>query len=162
MGNSSKDKNINIPSSYKIIAGIDFGTSGIGYAYSLANSNQVLLSNFEGQLSDRKIPSEIILDNDLDNVLAFGNKCKGYIMSHEKNTYQYFKNIKMNLYNKTYIIKSSNGKKVNIELIITKILKEVSEKVISQIKEIHYNNIEKKDIKWVVMIPAIWDEKIKK
>ena len=162
MGNTFNSRRNSVPSFYKIIVGIDFGTSGIGYAYSFNNNqNQILLSNFEGQLSDKKVPSEIILDNDLNNILAFGNKCKGYIISHEKNTYEYFKNIKMNLYNKTYKIKSTNGREVDIELIITKILIEVSEQVISQLKENHDNNFEKKDIKWVVTIPAIWDEKSK-
>ena len=86
----------------------------------------------------------------------------------------YFKNIKMNLYRKIYKIKSTNGTEADIEFIITKILEEVSNNAVSQIQEKHFsvnaNNkmqekpvslIQKKDIKWVVTIPAIWEEKSK-
>ncbi len=45
-----------------------------------------------------------------------------YIWTHlDKNKYEYFKNIKMNLYHKKYKIKSTNGKETDIELIIYKI-----------------------------------------
>ena len=86
-------------SSPKVVVGIDFGTSGIGYAFSFYNQqNQIILCEFNGQTADKKVPTEIILDKDLKDVLAFGNECFGYILSHKKDTYEYFKNIKMNLY----------------------------------------------------------------
>ena len=147
---------------YKVVVGIDFGTAGIGYAYGFSNQlDKIILSNFHGQISDNKVPSEIILDNYLEDILAFGAECKGYIRTHDKNSYEYFKNIKMNLYKKIYKIKSTNGKEANIETIISKILKKVSENAISQIRNNSNNSIEKKDIKWVVTIPAIWEEKSK-
>ena len=40
----------------------------------------------------------------MKEVLAFGAECKDYIINNEKSTYEYFKNIKMNLYNKQYYI----------------------------------------------------------
>ena len=108
----------------KVVVGIDMGTSGIGYAYSFYNNqNQIILSDFNCQSPDKKVPTEIILDKDLNDVLAFGNECLGYILFHDKNIYEYFKNIKMNLYKKIYIIKSTNGKEANIENIFAKILK---------------------------------------
>ena len=146
----------------KVVIGIDFGTSGIGYAYSFSgdNINSIILSDFHGQSADNKVPSEIILDTNLDAVLAFGSECKGYIRTHNKTTYEYFKNIKMNLYHKIYEIKSTNGTKENIESLISKILKKVSENAISQIER-SIRNFKKEDIKWVVTIPAIWEEKSK-
>ena len=80
------ESNINIPSSNeKAIVGIDFGTSGIGYAYSLINNNeQIFISDFEGQSADKKVPSEIILDTNMKDVLAFGAECKKYILTHKK------------------------------------------------------------------------------
>ena len=149
---------------YKVVVGIDFGTSGIGYAYSFHNNlNSIVFSIFPGQTGVHKVPSEIILDNKLENILAFGNECKGYIKANinKREEYQYFKNIKMNLYNKIYEINSTNGKKVNIEIIISKILEEISKNALSQIQNGNHS-ITKKDIKWVVTIPAIWEEKSKK
>ena len=146
----------------KVVVGIDFGTSGIGYAYSFSgdNPNSIILSDFHGQSADNKVPSEIILDNYLNDVLAFGSECKGYIRTHNKTEYEYFKNIKMNLYHKIYTIKSTNGKEANIESIISKILKKISENAISQIARTS-NKFKKEEIKWVVTIPAIWEEKSK-
>ena len=107
----------------KVVVGIDFGTSGIGYAYGFSGQiDRIFLSNFHGQSEDNKVRSEIILDNYLQDILAFGNECNGYANTHEKNTYEYFKNIKMNLYKKIYTIKSTNGKEADIQLIITKII----------------------------------------
>ena len=146
----------------KIVVGIDFGTSGIGFAYSFyKNQEKIILSDFNGQKPESKVPTQIILDKDLKDVLAFGDECSKYIKSHDKNTYEFFKNIKMNLYKKIYIVKSTNGKEANIEKIITKILENISKEAISQIRRNHDKTITKKDIKWVVTIPAIWEEKSK-
>ena len=146
----------------KIVVGIDFGTSGIGYAYGFSdNIDKIFLSNLPSQKADNKVPTEIILDNDMDHILAFGNECKGYIITHDKDNYEYFKNIKMNLYHKIYKIKSTNGKEVDIEKIIYKILEKISDSAVAQIKSSSNIEIQKKDIKWVVTIPAIWEEKSK-
>ena len=73
-----------------VVIGIDFGTSGIGYAYSFSgdNPNSIILSDFHGQSADNKVPSEIILDNYFEDVLAFGNECRGcnYYQNHFRNT----------------------------------------------------------------------------
>ena len=146
----------------KVVVGIDFGTSGIGYAFDFSGctTQSIILSDLPGQKSDHKVPSEIILDNYMEEVLAFGAQCKDYIMTHKKNEYEYFKNIKMNLYKNNYTIKSTNGKEVKVETIITKILKKISEEALSQIQKGN-KDIQKKDIKWIVTIPAIWEQKSK-
>ena len=153
---------INNKKSPKIVVGIDFGTAGIGYAYSLCdNKKNIILSDLTDQI-DNKVPTEIILNNDLKFILAFGNECSSYINTHhDKNTYQYFKNIKMNLYKKKYIIKSTNGVEENIENIISKLLTRISDEAINQIERNNNIKFEKNEIKWVVTIPAIWEEKSK-
>ena len=146
----------------KIVVGIDFGTSGIGYAYGFSeNIDKIFLSNLHLQKSENKVPTEIVLDNNLIDILAFGNECKSFISTHEKDKYEYFKNIKMNLYHKIYLIKSTNGKEVDIELIIFKILKKISDFALEQIKITSNIIVKKEDIKWVVTIPAIWEERSK-
>ena len=160
LNKKSKIKEDNTPN---IVVGIDFGTSGVAYAFGFKNNlNNIFSSIFDGQEKDKKVPTEIILDTNLKFVLAFGNECKGYISRYDKKDYEYFRNIKMNLYKKIYKIKSTNGKEVDIELIITKILEVVSKNAIDQIQKKHDSSIKKEDIKWVVTIPAIWEEKSKK
>ena len=146
----------------KIVVGIDFGTAGIGYAYSLCDDKKnIILSDLKDQC-DNKVPTEIILDNSLKFILAFGNECSGYINSHHnKDTYQYFKNIKMNLYKNKETIKSTNGKEINIEVVISFLLRKISDEAINQIRRSSGKECAKNEIRWVVTIPAIWEEKSK-
>lgn len=43
------------------IVGIDFGSSGTGYAYSFNNKENIILGTFKIQGVDVKVPNEIIL-----------------------------------------------------------------------------------------------------
>jgi hypothetical protein len=56
-------------------------------------------------------------------------------MTAKKNEYEYFKNIKMNLYQNNYTIKSTNGKEIKVETIITKILKKCLKKLFLKYKK---------------------------
>ena len=67
-----------------VIVGIDFGTAGIGYAFSFdSQPNNIIESDFIGQGFGKKIPTEIILTPDSKYVLAFGEECKDYIKKAE-------------------------------------------------------------------------------
>lgn len=80
------------------VVGIDFGSSGTGYAYSFNNPEDIILGNIKGQGADVKALTEIILDKEL-NVLAFGDDCKKYISNNQMNKEElYFQRIKMPLY----------------------------------------------------------------
>ena len=160
INNNNDNKNKN--KSPKIVVGIDFGTAGIGYAYSLYdNKKNIILSDLKDQC-DNKVPTEIILDNEYKYILAFGNECSEHINSNNnKETYQYFKDIKMNLYKNNDKIKSSNGSEIDIELIISFILTKISDEAIDQIKRINKKKFKKNEIRWVITIPAIWEEKSK-
>ena len=114
-----------------IIVGIDFGTSGIGFAYGFLNdpNRELYLGHFEGQDKDSKISTEIILDDDLKKVLSFGNDCKKYLCGITTEKFHHFNKIKMNLYKKIYTIKASNSnKEADIEYIIQLLLIEVKKK----------------------------------
>ena len=144
-----------------IVIGIDFGSSGIGFAYGFfGNENgQITSGYFKGQSNNNKVSTELILDDDL-KLLAFGDNCISYLSSHTKNIH-HFKNIKMNLYKKIYQIKANNtDKRVNIQYIIKLILQEIKKKAIEQIEnskpDLNQNNIH-----WVITVPAIWDNKSK-
>ena len=147
----------------KVIIGIDFGTSGISFAYGFksdANKN-VIQGHFEGQIQNLKIPAEIILDNSLKEVKAFGSQCDNYISQNESNTYHHFKQIKMNLYKKNYKIKSNNQQKeVDIDYIITLMLIEVKKQSIKEIKKTK-PSIKETDCMFVISVPAIWNYKSK-
>ena len=146
-----------------IIIGIDFGTSGIGFAYGFLNDpdKTVNLGHFEGQEKTRKISSEIILDDNLENVICFGNACKNFLCSSQIIKFHHFNKIKMNLYKKIYKIKASNsGKEADIEYIIKLILLQIKKKAIEQLK-FTYHFLKEENIHWVITVPAIWNNKSK-
>ena len=124
----------------QIVVGIDFGSCGITFAYVFLDDpkKDVKLGKFENQGINDKVSTEIILDEELKNVISFGNECANSLNTIGVKKYHHFKNIKMNLYKKNknnknnkdiYKIKANNSnKKVDIQYIITLILKEVKKK----------------------------------
>ena len=137
------------------IVGIDFGTSGTGYAYSFNDSKNIELGKFKGQNTGIKVPTEIILDSKLQNVLAFGENCSNYKMKEGE---LYFKKIKMNIYHKNKYIRPENDSNNAFLLIdvIAKILEYVKKIALYSIKE-NKPFISEEQIKWIVTVPSIWD-----
>ena len=145
----------------EVIVGIDFGSSGTGYAYSFKNPKEIEMGVFPNQGGEGKVPTEIILDSNFE-ILAFGEECSEYIISGQmKFGDLYFRKIKMNLYNNKFNINPENDPKTYpLVNIITKVLEYVKN---TAIKKIHENRdyITEDQIKWVVTVPAIWNEKQK-
>ena len=139
---------------YEVVVGIDFGSSGTGYAYSFNNPRNIEFGKFPFQNYEVKTPTQIILDSNLEKVLAFGKKCDNYTLG---NNDLYFKRIKMNLYDKKkYIKPENNSKSFPLEDIITKIFMYIKEEAIKTIR-CNRPKITEDRIKWVVTVPAIWD-----
>lgn len=141
----------------KAIVGIDFGTSGTGYAYSFIDdeNKNIELGKFKGQNTGIKVPTEIILDSKLQNVLSFGEKCS---INNLKEGDLYFKNIKMNIYYKNKYIRAENYSNKSFLLIdiIAKILEYVKERALHSVRE-NRPNINEDQIKWIVTVPSIWE-----
>ena len=117
------DKNKdNYNNNYKVVVGIDFGSSGCGFAYSFMNKDKIYHCDISGADVDKKVPTEIILD-DNNYVLQFGPKCKQYLKEKGLNSGHYFKGIKMKLYEKKTTITSCNtNKELPLVLVIEKVL----------------------------------------
>ena len=142
---------------YEVVVGIDFGSSGSGYAYSFYNKNDINHGNIFGANVDNKVPTEIILDEQ-NSILQFGAECKQYLKEKGINLCHYFKDIKIQLYNKNKFIKAKNsGKELPLKLVIQKILEKLKELAINEIKS-KRPLISESKIKWVVTVPAIWEE----
>ena len=144
---------------YEVVVGIDFGSSGTGFAYSYFDKNKIIHGQIYGASVDYKVPTEIILD-DKNNVIKFGSECVKYLKEKRLNAGHYFKGIKMELYENKNIIKAKNsGKELPLKLVIQKVLETVKEMAIKEItKNRPYINNQREKIKWVVTVPAIWDE----
>ena len=144
---------------FEVVVGIDFGSSTSGFAYSYFDKNKIIHGQIYGASVDHKVPTEIILDDNND-VVQFGAECVKYLNENGLETNHYFKNIKMHLYeNKDRIIAQNSGKELPLKLVIQKILEIIKKKAIEEIsKQRNYLLNETEKIKWVVTVPAIWDE----
>jgi len=151
------DKKMN--NKFDVVVGIDFGSSGTGYAFSFNNPKEIILGYLKDQGPDVKVPTEIILDKNL-NFIAFGGKCKKYIelKNKLKEGELHFQKIKMSLYHDQTTIKPQNqSTEYPLDEIISKVLKHVKEEAIKTISE-KRPTINENKIKWVVTVPAIWKE----
>ena len=144
---------------YEVVVGIDFGSSGTGFAYSFFDKNRIIHGQIPGAPVDHKVPTEIILDDNND-VKIFGVGCINFLKDKGLNSGHYFKEIKMELYeNKRFIISKNSGKELPLKLVIQKVLQAIKEIAIRQISNNRpYLKEQTEKIKWVVTVPAIWNE----
>ena len=144
---------------YEVVVGIDFGSSGTGFAYSYFDKTKIIHGQIYGASVDYKVQTEIILD-DNNYTIQFGADCVKFLKEKGLNTGHYFKGIKMELYeNKSTIIAKNSGKELPLKLVIQKVLEKIKEIAIKEIsKNRPYLNNQPEKIKWVVTVPAIWDE----
>ena len=144
---------------YEVVVGIDFGSSGTGFAYSFFDKNKIIHGQIYGASVDYKAPTEIILD-DNEYIIQFGANCKQYLKEKGLETNHYFKDIKMQLYENKRTIKAKNtGKEFPLKLVIQKVLEKIKELAIKEISKSRPKlGKETNKIKWVVTVPAIWNE----
>ncbi len=145
----------------KVVAAIDFGTSGTTYAFSFYDKKENIITG-KWNISQEKCPTEIILDESL-NTIKFGNECEKYLseQSSSESKFYYFKNIKMELYkDETEITADNGGSRQPLAFVISKILIEIKKEAIKAINSRDPEIIES-DIEWKVTIPAIWKNKSK-
>ena len=84
----------------EVVVGIDFGSSGSGYAYAFSdNKDEIHQGMIYGANVDNKVPTSIIL-NDYDKTIKFGVECLEHLKIKGGKAGHYFKDIKMNLYEK--------------------------------------------------------------
>ena len=144
---------------YEVVVGIDFGSSGSGFAYSYFDKNKIIHGQIYGASVDYKVQTEIILD-DQNYVIQFGADCVKFLKEKGLSAGHYFKGIKMELYeNKSTIIAKNSGKELPLKLVIQKVLEKIKEIAINEIsKNRPYLRQQTEKIKWVVTVPAIWNE----
>jgi len=123
------------------------------------NKNKIIHGQIYGASVDYKVPTEIILD-DNNYVIQFGADCVKFLKEKGLETGHYFKGIKMLLYENKETIKASNsGKEFPLKLVIQKVLEEIKKIAIKEIsKNRPYLTQQTQKIKWVVTVPAIWNE----
>ena len=141
----------------EVVVGIDFGSSGSGFAYAFNdNKDEIIHGMIHGANVDNKVPTEIILD-DNNKTVKFGVECIEYMEKKGLKAGHYFKEIKMNLYEKKTEIQAKNSEKIlPLKLVIQRVLEKIKDLAIAEIKK--NRSISQNNIKYVVTVPAIWEE----
>ena len=145
----------------KVVAAIDFGTSGTTYAFAFTDKRDNIVTG-KWNINDEKNPSELILD-DVLNLKKFGNECKEYFgdQSSSEEKFYYFKNIKMELYkNQKEIAADNGGARQPLAFIISKILLKMKQEAMKAIRARNPLILES-EIEWKVTVPAIWNDQSK-
>jgi len=156
------------------IVAIDFGSSRAGtvFAKNTSDENKIQIKecNFGDTGASIKTLNEVIL-NDSNEIIKYGFAVNKYLKNGElKENETIYRRIKMNLYHNLSEIESVNSSRsIDLEELIAIILEHLKKHSIESIlksegkkdkDQIDYDK-ESNRIRWVLTIPAIWDERNK-
>ncbi|XP_076112303.1 heat shock 70 kDa protein 12A-like [Mytilus galloprovincialis] len=162
-----------------MVAAIDIGTTYSGYAYSFRgeyekdklniDANQIWNAGSQSLLS-LKTPTCILINQDTKKFVSFGfeaeNAYRNAILDKKADMYYFFDKFKMVLHENDNISKDMEIGDVRgnmfpaievFALAIGALTKSLIDHIKKQKVEIQYNN----EIKWVLTVPAIWNDKAK-
>ncbi|NXJ67644.1 HS12B protein, partial [Rostratula benghalensis] len=148
------------------VVAIDFGTSYSGYCFSLASGIEQIRQVYWGAEYGFKTPKTptCILFNQKQEFKKFGYdavmKYKS-LPSNEANSWYFFQNFKMQLYNTkittTMELKACNGKTLPAMVVFSESLRYLKDHVLETIQEASFQTVcNQEDITWVITVPAIW------
>ena len=145
---------------YKAIISIDFGSSYSGFAIAFGeNSIEAKLENIQ--------PTTIVILKKNKEGYKYGNEAENFMNEHRSGEYIYFDRIKTKLdpkfrneiQSKIYInSKYPSNYKINLRIIIKEYLRLFSNDALKYYNQKGNTDYSKHDIKWIVTVPAIWNE----
>ena len=145
---------------YKAIISIDFGSSFSGFAIAFEENT------IESKLENIQPTTIVITKNNLKGY-RFGYDAENFMNEPRSEEYIYFNRIKTKLdpkfkndvQSKIYIdSKYPPNYKINLRIIITEYLRMFSDNALKYYNLKGYTKFIKDDIKWIVTVPAIWNE----
>ncbi|KAK3584377.1 hypothetical protein CHS0354_001304 [Potamilus streckersoni] len=158
--------------SFKIVSAIDFGTTFSGYAYSFSSSPDKIYTNKNwGQTQGfllHKTPTCLLLkpDGEFDSFGFEAVSKYNDLAEEDADSYYYFDRFKMKLYdnkelNTDILLEDAKGKQMLAVEVFSKSLTYIKWHMLRALG----NNLEyepdPQSIRWVLTVPAIWDENAK-
>ncbi|KAK7880242.1 hypothetical protein WMY93_033090 [Mugilogobius chulae] len=147
------------------IVAIDFGTAYSGYAYSLTlNESEVLQVKRWEQKSGAdtpKTPTCVLFDED-QSFVEFGYKARDryYHICHNSKDFYYFKDFKMQLYNKRITedlqLLDVNLRPMNALKVFSAALRFLKKDALDTINK-ETQDADLTQLTWVLTVPAIWN-----
>ena len=145
---------------YEVIISIDFGSSYSGFAIAFGENS------IESKIENIQPTTIVILKNSLQGY-RYGNDAENFMKEPRSDDYIYFDRIKTKLdpkfkndiQSKIYIdSKFPSNYKINLRIIIKEYLRLFSDDALKYYNQKANTKYSKDDIKWVVTVPAIWNE----
>jgi molecular chaperone DnaK (HSP70) len=148
------------------VIAIDFGTGESGYAIVANSSNpntKPIIEVFNPcDDNDQKTPTAILFDNN-KNFLDFGsNAIRKYAeIVDNNNTALLFQNYKISLYHMQSEANSMDGRSMPLMTVISETLKYIAKCALNKLSEQVGETLHEEKIRWVLTVPALWNEEHK-
>lgn len=148
------------------VIAIDFGTGESGYAIVANSSNpntKPIIEVFNPcDDNDQKTPTAILFDNN-KNFLDFGsNAIRKYAeIVDNNNTALLFQNYKISLYHMQSEANSMDGRSMPLMTVISETLKYIANCALNKLSEQVGETLHEEKIRWVLTVPALWNEEHK-
>ena len=148
------------------VIAIDFGTGESGYAIVANSSNpntKPIIEVFNPcDDNDQKTPTAILFDNN-KNFLDFGsNAIRKYAeIVDNGNTALLFQNYKISLYHMQSEANSMDGRSMPLMTVISETLKYIANCALNKLSEQVGETLHEEKIRWVLTVPALWNEEHK-
>ena len=157
---------------YLAYVGIDFGTAGITFSYSIERDREktdfIEVKKWKGEGTANKTSTEIILDSNCEKIIAFGKGECSTLIQKGIGDNLHFSDIKMYLYKDKEKIPDNESKgEYPLIKIISKFLEKMRDEAIGELKskDTYIEKLKDSEIidkvKWILTVPAIWSDKSK-
>ncbi|XP_019622013.1 PREDICTED: heat shock 70 kDa protein 12A-like [Branchiostoma belcheri] len=160
---------------YLMVAAIDFGTTYSGYAFSLMSSPEDIIMNKNwGEnvgFQSYKTPTSVLLSPE-KKFVAFGfdaiTKYTTLLEENEDKDYYFFDRFKMRLHSsyqdldRSVYLTALNGKTLPAMSVFSHALCYLKQHMMDEIGKVSSTmHIGDRDIRWVITVPAIWNDAAK-
>ncbi|KAK3603244.1 hypothetical protein CHS0354_007575 [Potamilus streckersoni] len=159
-----------------MVVAIDFGTTFSSWACSLRheyeeNPTKVHVRQWVGgDHISAKAPTTVLIRPDGKTLEAFGYEAEDrYADLVEKGGHKlwyYFRRFKMKIYNddslsRTTVIKDATGKPLPAMMVFSRTIQFMKDDFLKQFQRTMEGHVQDRDIRWVLTVPAIWNERAK-
>eukprot|EP00475_Leptophrys_vorax_P022056 TRINITY_DN29_c0_g1_i2.p1 TRINITY_DN29_c0_g1~~TRINITY_DN29_c0_g1_i2.p1 ORF type:complete len:854 (-),score=199.57 TRINITY_DN29_c0_g1_i2:64-2625(-) len=138
-------------------ASLDIGTFGSGYAIRDINGEVLVQTEWAGSGS-LKTQTDLVVDQD-GNLLKFGTEAAEYYAEVKDQPVEFYSKFKMRIFNPDDadpLCSSVNGLTTRpVTFLLQKTMEFLSQEVLEALRK-SFPNVTRKEVRWVVTIPAIW------
>jgi molecular chaperone DnaK (HSP70) len=151
-------------STFTHVIAIDFGTGASGYGIAPKTNSKPSIEVFNpiDENDDQKTPTAILFDNN-QKFIGFGSRAlqKYAEICDDDDTAYLFQTYKMAIHKNQTMVKSLDNREMPLKKVVSETLRFIADKALEKLKEQLGGIVKKEKIRWVLTVPALWNEKDK-